>query len=180
MQMQGDVGADTKSGLDEDDRFGVAGDLEAIELAASVVQRRWKVSLIWLLGRGGRRYSELARLLCGATPKMLTQQLRDLEREGLVVRSARVGGARHVVYALSEIGEELSPSVELFARWARRRWARRYEDQVQAPHRGDAGPGRQRGGGEQRVTDLSRNSGIGGVAHRAADRRRGISGGRGG
>nr|AKA59412.1 transcriptional regulator, HxlR family [uncultured bacterium AB_1383] len=100
---------------------------DAIEMAASVVYKRWKASLLWLLAKGRRRYSELARVLPDATPKMLTQQLRELERDGLVCREAQAGGARHVVYELSPMGEALRPFLEQFAAWARQ-----YQDALSA------------------------------------------------
>ena len=63
--------------------------LAAVERTASMLCRRWKPSIIYLLARQPQRYNALARLLPNVTAKMLTQQLRALERDGLVRRSAR-------------------------------------------------------------------------------------------
>src|SRR3712207_6985053 len=51
-----------------------------------VIAGRWKVPILWHLFAGTRRFSELRRALPGVTPKMLTQQLRELEQAGVVSR----------------------------------------------------------------------------------------------
>src|SRR5947209_5230842 len=109
---------DGTDGAQEGDR---AATLAAIERTASMLCKRWKPSIIYLLARQPQRYNALARLLPNVTAKMLTQQLRALERDGLVHRSARAGGRRHVEYALTPLGHELRPAVETFATWSRER-----------------------------------------------------------
>lgn len=49
-----------------------------------VIGGRWKVLALWHLREGTRRFTELKRLMPGVTQKMLTQQLRQLEADGLV------------------------------------------------------------------------------------------------
>jgi DNA-binding HxlR family transcriptional regulator len=104
-------------------------DTLVIEAAALVVCQRWKLALLWLLLSGPRRYMQLARRLAGVTPTMLTEQLRALERDGLVHRptpAKRVARARHVEYALTPLGEAPRPVLLAFGEWARRyaEWAR--------------------------------------------------------
>ena len=101
-----------------DDRFDAAT-LDAVEYAASVLCKRWKAALLYLLGSGHQRYNALARRLPSTTPKMLTQQLRELERDGLLLRIARSDGPRHVEYTLTPMGEALRPVVEALAAWGR-------------------------------------------------------------
>jgi DNA-binding HxlR family transcriptional regulator len=93
--------------------------LRAIETANTVVCKRWNLAILWLLARRHRRYTELSRLLAGATPKMLTQRLRELERDGLVIREAQTSGSRHVVYALTPMGEGLRAVLDAFMGWGR-------------------------------------------------------------
>lgn len=93
--------------------------LDAVEHAASVLCKRWKPALLYLLGSGHHRYNALARRLPATTPKMLTQQLRELERDGLLLRVARSGGPRHVEYTLTPMGDALRPIVEALAAWGR-------------------------------------------------------------
>lgn len=64
------------------------------------------------------RYSELARVLAGVSPKMLTQTLRSLERDGLVTRTALPTVPVTVSYELTELGQSLHGTVREFKRWA--------------------------------------------------------------
>lgn len=54
------------------------------EYTLAMIGGRWKIPLIFHLLAGTRRFSELSRALRGVTQKMLTQQLREMERDGLV------------------------------------------------------------------------------------------------
>ena len=119
---------------DGDDRFDAAT-LDAVEHAASILCKRWKPALLYLLGSGHQRYNALARRLPATTPKMLTQQLRELEHDGLLLRVAHSGGPRHVEYTLTPMGEALRPAVEALAAWGREYEGReRHERRQDAPH----------------------------------------------
>ena len=89
-----------------------------VEELATLLGRRWRPSILGLLQAGPQRYNALLRQLPGATPKMLTQQLKALEDAGWVDRFARRGGARHTEYALSAAGETLRPVLDAFRQWA--------------------------------------------------------------
>jgi DNA-binding HxlR family transcriptional regulator len=89
--------------------------LADVEWAAALLGQRWKASLIYLLGAGPSRYNALARRLGSITPKMLTQQLRALERDGMVHREVYRGGRRHVEYSLTPLGHGLRAATEVFA-----------------------------------------------------------------
>lgn len=64
------------------------------------------------------RYSELARVLAGVSPKMLTQTLRSLERDGLVTRTATPTVPVTVTYELTELGQSLHGTVRQIKKWA--------------------------------------------------------------
>jgi DNA-binding HxlR family transcriptional regulator len=98
-----------------------------VQTASEVLAKRWKSVIIWLLGRRRRRFNELASHLPGITPKVLTEQLRELERDGLIERSVIRGGAKHVEYALTAIGETLRPILEQLQQWGREYQATRSE-----------------------------------------------------
>jgi DNA-binding HxlR family transcriptional regulator len=98
--------------------------IDALEDAAAVLGRRWKLAILFLLTQRRYRYNAMMRELPGATPKMLTQQLRSLEDEGLVVRYEYAGGAKHTEYALSTVGEQFVPVVEALNDWVSRHWRR--------------------------------------------------------
>ena len=94
----------------------------AIEAAAAVLCRRWKPSILWALGAGPRRYNALAAALPHVTPKVLTEQLRELTRDGLVARSAQQSGPKHVEYTLTAAGAEMLPTLKAMNAWGRA-WA---------------------------------------------------------
>jgi hypothetical protein len=58
----------------------------AVEAAAGRLCRRWKPAIVWSLALGPQRFNALAAALPGVTPKVLTEQLRELTRDGLVSR----------------------------------------------------------------------------------------------
>ena len=74
--------------------------------------------MITALGSGSMRYSELQREIAGASPKMLTQTLRSLERDGLVERTVTAGVPPRVDYALTPLGVSLREVVFVLKRWA--------------------------------------------------------------
>jgi len=93
--------------------------LEAVELASSILRKRWRSAILLLLASGQYRYNALLRRFPGITAKVLTQQLRELEREGLVVRTAHRQGPRHVEYDLTPRGQDLRPAIDALTEWAR-------------------------------------------------------------
>ncbi len=115
----------------------------AIEAAAALLGRRWKLAILCLLARRRYRYNAMMRELPGATPKMLTQQLRSLEAEGLVVRHEFTGGGKHTEYELTAVVENFLPVVEAFNEWVSRHWRRAPEadGDRQGPARGHTGVG---------------------------------------
>jgi len=66
---------------------------------------------------GAKRFSELARALSGVTQKMLTQQLREMERDGLVERKIFPQVPARVEYSLTPLGTSLKPVVDSMCRW---------------------------------------------------------------
>jgi DNA-binding HxlR family transcriptional regulator len=70
---------------------------------------KWVTLVISALADGPLRHSEIARIVSGATQKMLTQTLRKLEREGLVDRTVTASVPPRVDYALTELGRSLLP-----------------------------------------------------------------------
>lgn len=91
----------------------------AIEAAAAPLCKRWKPAIIWLLGVGQQRYNGLAASLPGVTPKVLTEQLKDLARDGLITREEIPGGGKHTEYALTALGETLLPVLDALEAWGR-------------------------------------------------------------
>src|SRR5208282_5624330 len=87
------------------------------EYTLSVIGGRWKVLILFQLSQATRRFSELQRLLSGITQKMLTQQLRELEHDGIVQRTVYPQVPPKVEYRLTPLGETLKPVVGAMCRW---------------------------------------------------------------
>jgi DNA-binding HxlR family transcriptional regulator len=84
-----------------------------------VVFNRWTTQILWVLTHHGRlRFNELAVLVGGITPKMLTQRLRQLERDGLVERTYFPEIPPRVEYAITDLGRSLSPVFASLVAWS--------------------------------------------------------------
>lgn len=108
----------------------------AVEFAMEVLGGRWKLAVLKQLASGTHRFGELRRALPGVTQRMLTRQLRELEADGLVVRTVYREVPPRVEYALSDIGHSLDSITEQLDKWGR--W---YRDTMTA---GDPGHRRPR------------------------------------
>ena len=89
------------------------------ERTLDVIGGRWKVPILWHLLRGTLRFSELRRALPGVTQKMLTQQLRELERAGVVLRRVYPEVPPKVEYSLTDRGQTLKPVVDAMCKWGK-------------------------------------------------------------
>jgi DNA-binding HxlR family transcriptional regulator len=84
-----------------------------------LVFSRWTTPILWTLNSCGRqRFSELERRITTITPKVLTQRLRHLERDGLVVRTYHAEVPPRVEYEISELGRSLAPLFAALADWS--------------------------------------------------------------
>lgn len=86
----------------------------ALELVAS----KWSVLILSALGDGPARNAELLCRIGGISQKMLTQTLRDLERNGLISRCDFLTARPHVEYRLTPLGDSLSETLTALDRWA--------------------------------------------------------------
>ena len=103
-------------------------DVMRFQHAVRAIMGKWKIEIVCSLVDGPLRFGELGRALPGITQHMLTQQLRDLARNGIVVRTAYPQVPPRVEYALSQAGVGLMPTFG-----ALRDWAIRFEDQLAGP-----------------------------------------------
>lgn len=78
---------------------------------------RWKGSIIWWLSAEPRRFGELRRLLEGITPKVLTGQLRQLERDGLVKRQQFQEIPPRVEYSITTLCRSILPLLSSITEW---------------------------------------------------------------
>ena len=78
---------------------------------------KYKSLILWRLVDCTLRFGELRRFIPQATPKMLTQQLRELERDGLVARTVYPVVPPKVEYRLTELGRSIKPILDAMYRW---------------------------------------------------------------
>lgn len=87
------------------------------EAAIEVMGGRWKAVILYWLQSETRRFGELHRLIPHATQQMLTQQLRQLEADGLIHREVFKEIPPRVEYSLTERGRTLSPILDALCQW---------------------------------------------------------------
>lgn len=88
-----------------------------VETTLKLIGGKYKTLIVWNLFEGTLRFSELHHLIPRATAKMLTQQLRELERDGLITRRVYPVVPPKVEYSLSERGRSLKPVLEAIFAW---------------------------------------------------------------
>lgn len=93
-------------------------DVLRFQRAIRAITGKWKIEIVCILVAGPMRFGELLRALPGVTQHMLTEQLRDLARNGIVIRTAYPEVPPRVEYALSQAGIELMPTFGLLRDWA--------------------------------------------------------------
>ena len=79
---------------------------------------KWATLILCALADDEQRYSELSRTIAGVSQKMLTQTLRNLERDGILIRSITPAVPVRVSYRLTPLGESLLPVVRAIKQWA--------------------------------------------------------------
>ncbi len=88
-----------------------------VETTLKLIGGKYKTLIVWNLFDKTLRFSELQRAVPRATAKMLTQQLRELERDGLIVRRVYPVVPPKVEYKLTERGQSLRPILQAIFTW---------------------------------------------------------------
>jgi len=83
--------------------------------AMKLIGGRWKIMLLWYVHHGIDRFSDLKRVVPHIAEKVLYQQLREMERDLLLLRLVQ---GRSVTYRLTDLGESLVPVLSGLAAWA--------------------------------------------------------------
>jgi DNA-binding HxlR family transcriptional regulator len=89
----------------------------SVEAAISLIDGKWKCVILFHLQEGPIRFNELRRRLGDVTQRMLTNQLRELEVDGLIEREVFAQVPPRVEYSLSERGRSLAPVLDALKRW---------------------------------------------------------------
>ena len=88
-----------------------------VEATLDLIGGKYKALILWHLAESTLRFSELKNVIKGATPKMLTQQLRELEAQKLIHREVYPIIPPKVEYSLTELGHSLLPILVAMRDW---------------------------------------------------------------
>lgn len=99
-----------------------------VKTTVDVIGGKWKTLILYFLKGGPVRYNALRRQLQGATQKVLTEQLRQLEQDGIVRRNLTAGRTPSAEYSLADYGRTLIPVLEAMADWGFAHQARKKLD----------------------------------------------------
>lgn len=89
-----------------------------VDIAFSVVGKKWTVLLIRNMLRGHRRFNEFLANIAGLGPRTLSARLKELEQEQLIVKRVRQTAPVSVEYSLTEKGNAVLPILEQMVRWS--------------------------------------------------------------
>ncbi len=90
-----------------------------VRAALDVIGGKWKPVILYHLMDGTKRHGELRKLMPDASQKMLTQQLRELERDGILSRKVHPEVPPRVEYAFSAYGRTLRPVIRDLCKWGK-------------------------------------------------------------
>ena len=88
-----------------------------VEATLSVMGGRWKPVILFRLMAGTQRFGELKKTISGITQRMLTNQLRELERDGIIKRQVYAEVPPKVEYSLTILGQSLKPILHAMKDW---------------------------------------------------------------
>lgn len=88
-----------------------------VQTCLNFISDKWKILIIRDLLTGTKRFSELKKSLAPVTQKMLTQQLRQMENDGIIHREVYPVVPPKVEYSLTELGRSIEPVIEVMKKW---------------------------------------------------------------
>jgi len=88
-----------------------------VEAALDVIGGKWKPLILWALGDNVMRFGELQKGLPGVNAKMLTKQLRELEKDGVIKRTVYPEVPPRVEYMITDFGRTLIPIMQALCNW---------------------------------------------------------------
>ncbi len=99
---------------------GISPFCPRFQYAIELIGRRWIGAVLRVLVGGPARFNEILAAIPGLSDRLLTERLRELEREGLVTRSVSPDRPIKVTYALTECGKSLSEIICTIGTWSER------------------------------------------------------------
>lgn len=91
-----------------------------VETAMTLIGNKWKIFVLRELLTGTKRFSELRRSITSISQKVLTQNLRSMEKDGLITREVFAEVPPRVEYRLSDLGDTLRPVIDVLWDWGTR------------------------------------------------------------
>lgn len=88
-----------------------------VQATINIMAGKWKVQILWHLSFGPRRFAELRKKLRSVSEKVLAEQLRQLERDGVLTRTCSATRPPQVTYSLNAEGQKLVPMMESLCNW---------------------------------------------------------------
>jgi DNA-binding HxlR family transcriptional regulator len=90
-----------------------------VQTTLKVLGGKWKILILWHLKDETRRFSQLKRLIPEITEKMLSQQLRELEKDGLIARTVYSDIPPKVEYSFTDYGRSIMPALNILCTWGK-------------------------------------------------------------
>ena len=88
-----------------------------VEAAMFLISGKYKTRILWYLAEKPLHYMELQRMIPNATPKMLSQQLNNLEEYGMISREVLPEKPPRTLYSLTEFGRSILPVLDAMHQW---------------------------------------------------------------
>lgn len=95
----------------------ISAGCSSVKVTLEVIGGKWKPLILFLLQDQTLRFNELYKSIDGITQKMLTQQLRELEHDGLITRTVFPEVPPHVEYSMTDYGRSLLPILRTMSAW---------------------------------------------------------------
>jgi DNA-binding HxlR family transcriptional regulator len=89
--------------------------------AIEFIGKRWMGAVIYSLLQGPKRYNEIISSIHGISDRLLTERLRDLENEGLIIKRVITTAPKKVEYELTPAGKELEEVIKVLMKWVQTR-----------------------------------------------------------
>ena len=98
-----------------------------LDLGFEIIRGKWKAVILCHLIDEPKRFLELQRITCGVSQKVLNEQLRELEEDGLIYKNVFPEVPPRVEYNLTEKGKELAPALKMIEEWSTKHYGQ-YEE----------------------------------------------------
>lgn len=98
---------------------------DGFQTTLEIVGKRWSGAILLAVARGAGRFGEILRMVGGLSDRLLSQRLKELEEQGLVIRTVVPTTPVQIRYSLSEPGRSLLTILQPLARWGADHEARR-------------------------------------------------------